>query len=278
MMQWICFNGQFLEAQQPVLTIDNGSFKWGDGLFETMKMVDEGVQLSNFHFERLFFGLQLLKIDAGTVQQNTIIDQVISLAQKNRCEALARIRLAVFRNENNQASYSIEATALDETYTRYNEEGLKIGIYPFARKSVDAFSNLKTSSHLPYVMAGLYAKEQGWDDALVLNSDNHICDSSRANIFLVKGNDVYTPALNQGCVSGVMRRHVIDLLESGKYNLHQHHITEEDLFEADELFLTNALIGMKWVGSYKDKKYANDFSKMLAFNLGISRYGGKGGK
>lgn len=270
MIRWICFNGQFFESQQPVLTINNRSFKWGDGLFETMKLTNEGVQLSNYHFERLFLGLQLLKIDTRNVQKHTIIENMLSLAKKNQCEALARIRLAVFRDEDNQASYSIEAIGLDRTYTQYNAEGYKIGIYPFARKPVDAFSNLKTSNHLAYVMAGKYADEQGWDDAIVLNTDNHICDSSRANIFLVKGYDVYTPALNQGCVSGVMRRHVIDILESHQYHLHQHYITEEDLFEADEVFLTNALIGIKWVGAYRDKKYSNEFSKLLLEQIEIA--------
>ncbi len=263
-MQWICFNGQFLDAQQPVLTIDNRSFKWGDGVFETIKLVDGVLRLSGYHFERLFFGLQLLNIDPAFINKNTLTDQVLSLAEKNNCKASARIRLAVFRDEKNTAAYSIEAASLDETYGQYNENGLTIGIYPFARKSCDGFSNLKTSNHLPYVMAGIYAKEQGWDDALVLNTDNHIADTSRANIFLVKGKDVYTPALNQGCVSGVMRRHVIDILESGNYHLHQHHITEENLREADEIFLTNALIGIKWVGYYKDKQYSNEFSKMLS--------------
>ena len=266
MMQWICFNGQFLDAQQPVLRMDNRSFKWGDGLFETMKLINGGIPLIDYHFERLFFGLQLLEIEPGPVQKKPISELILSLAEKNNCTASARIRLAVFRHDNT-AGFSIEASALDETYTRYNEEGLAIGIYPFARKSVDAFSNLKTCSHLPYVMAGLYAKEQGWDDAIVLNTDNHICDTSRANIFLVKGKDVFTPALNQGCVSGVMRRHVIDILESHEYNLHQHHLTETDLLEADEVFLTNALIGIKWVGGYKDRSYSNEFSKMLSFKI-----------
>lgn len=269
-MQWICFNGQLLNSHQPVLTIENPGYKWGDGLFETMKLSEGEIKLSNYHFERLIFGLQLLKIEPGPVQKKLIIDQILSLAEKNDCLASARIRLAVYRNENNMAGYSIEASPLGENYTRYNEEGLTIGIYPYARKSVDAFSNLKTCSHLPYVMAGIYAKEQGWDDAIVLNTDNHICDSSRANIFLVKGNDVYTPALNQGCVSGVMRRHVMDILESHQYHLHQHHLTEADLFEADEIFLTNALIGIKWVGAYKDKNYSNEFSKMLLEQIEIA--------
>ena len=136
-------------------------------------------------------------------------------------------------------------------------------MYPAARKSCDAFANLKSANYLPYVLAQLYANEKGADEALVLNSFTNIADGSKTNLFLVKGSALYTPALHQGCVSGVMRQHLINYLKSEGYELHQTEINHEDLLQADEVFCTNAIQGIRWVQSYGDKTYSSTFTQHL---------------
>jgi branched-chain amino acid aminotransferase len=138
-----------------------------------------------------------------------------------------------------------------------NESGYTIDIYPYARKSKDAFASLKTANFLPYVLAGIHAQENQLDDCMVLNSDNNICDTSKANIFLIRGKEIFTPALHQGCVNGVMRRFLIDGLKGLDFTIYQETIKEEDLFNADELFLTNAVFGMRWVKSFRAKTFTH---------------------
>jgi branched-chain amino acid aminotransferase len=261
-MQWVCFDGSFVLAGKPLFTAGNRGFKWGDGVFETARFYNNALLLSTYHFDRLFSGLQLLHIiPRFTPEQLTKI--IGSLCKKNHCTNLARVRLAVYRNDENAASYVIEATTLPPETVQWNESGWRLGLYPYARKSCDAFANLKSANYLPYVMAGAYAKEQGMDECLVLNSYNRICEGSKTNLFLCNGKDVSTPALSEGCVAGVMRRYVIEKLKELGYAVHQTMITEEEVLAAEAVFLTNATEGLRWVRCFKDKEYGHGDLKKL---------------
>jgi branched-chain amino acid aminotransferase len=140
---------------------------------------------------------------------------------------------------------------------------LKIAVSPHARKGLDAFANLKSANFLPYVMASIYAQQNGWDDALVLNSANAIADSCRANIFLARNNELFTPALHQGCINGVMRRFLVDWCKKQGFIVRQEEITEADLLNADEVFLTNAIYGIRWVRQFREKQYTFDLTRNI---------------
>ena len=116
---------------------------------------------------------------------------------------------------------------------------------------------------VPYVLAAKYAQEKQMDDAIVLNTQNNLCDTSKANIFLVKGDQIHTPALHQGCINGVMRRVVIEEVKELGFRLYQEEITEEDLLNADEVFLTNAIQMIRWVKTYKHKAYISIQTKKI---------------
>ncbi|HSF46213.1 MAG TPA: aminotransferase class IV, partial [Chitinophagaceae bacterium] len=129
-----------------------------------------------------------------------------------------------------------------------NINGLHLGVYKDARKAEDKFSSLKTNSFLPYVQAALYARQMKWNDALVTNTHNRIADSSIANVFWVKEGRIFTPPLSEGPISGVMRRYLLE-----NTLIHEQPLTEEDLVQADEIFLTNAFRGIQWVAFLGDQ-------------------------
>lgn len=260
----VCFNGAFYPSATPLVPVQNRGFKWGDGIFETMKVYRKKLLLESLHFERLFTSLQLIGIDRETAfTQHNLAAQVLKLCFRNNCLHSARVRLAVFRNEWNQTGYSIEAVPLDETTNKWQHEGQVITLFPYARKSMDAYANLKSANFLPYVLAQRFAAERSADDAIVLNAANLLCDSSKANLFLIKDKNIYTPALHQGCVSGVMRRVVLE--EAGRlgFSLYQDEVSEDDLLHADEVFLTNAIQMIRWVKTYKERHYTCTETKSL---------------
>ena len=255
-MVHICFNGQMMQGDMPVFKTDNRGFRYGDGVFETIRVSKGRIPLFAFHFERLITSLRLLKIQHNWSEEQ-LGQWIIDLCQLNECQHSARVRLAVYRNANGHAAIIIEAQSMPLTEKENKLQSISLTIYPFARKSMDAFANLKSANFLPYVMAGLYAVDEGFDDSVLLNCDNKICDTSKANIFIIQSNEIFTPALHQGCVSGVMRRYLIDRLKALNYVLHQQVITGEDLLSADEIFLTNAIYGIKSINSFKGKQYHN---------------------
>ncbi|MGE5521257.1 MAG: aminotransferase class IV [Candidatus Dadabacteria bacterium] len=263
-MAYICFRGEYIQEGKPVLTIANRSYKYGDGLFETMKLIDGQIPLADLHFERLFLSLKMLEIKVpAELSSDELLRHINQLCQLNSCHSGARIRLSVYRNDANEGEYAIEATPLDLAVNSWNEEGLIVDLYPYARKSSDAFANLKTANFLPYVLAARYAEQKKVDDCIVLNAMNKIADTTKANLFLLRNVQLFTPALHQGCINGVMRRFLIENLKAEEYEIHQAELSEEDLLSADEVFLTNAVFNIRWVKQYKNKTFGSKISREI---------------
>lgn len=258
------FNGKLFPAGSPVIGASSRGLRYGDGLFETIKCLNGRLILADEHLARLWKGMGIMKFEVPRhLSPERLQDEIQSLVWKNGHERMARIRLTVFRGEgglydalNHFPNYIIETWALPET-TGLNSNGLVLGIYPDVNKSVDILSNLKHNNYLPYVMAALYAKEQHWNDAIILNSLGNICDCTIANVFLIKEGRIITPALEEGCVAGVMRKAVIRELTVGSWQLVEKQVTVQDLLEADEVFLSNSIYDMRWVQRVGNSTYNN---------------------
>jgi len=270
-----------MPGNEPVLMADNRGYRYGDGLFETMKMIKGKIVLEKFHFDRLFSGLDLAKCELPRLfTKENLLESIIQLSKKNNCEELGRIRLSVFRgngglyNGDRDAQYLVESWGLDGQENRLNENGLVIDIFNDVKKSCDQFSNLKSANYLPYTMAAIYAQENKYNDCLVLNTHGRICDSSIANVFLIRNETIITPPLSEGCVGGVMRRWLVQTIGKGQlatsqpaskvggvqeinFKIQEAPVTIEDLESASEIFLSNAIYGIRWVKQFRKVIYAN---------------------
>ncbi len=261
---YVCFNGKIMPADEPVFLASNRGYRYGDGLFETMKLANAILLLEQLHFERLFAGLELLKFEIPKLfVKEKLISEVFNLAKKNNCIESARVRLSVFRgngglyDEEKLLQYLIECWPLNKSVNRLNENGFIIDVFPDAKKSTDIFSGLKSSNFLPYTMAAQYAKENKLNDCLVLNTAGNIADATIANVFLIKGGTINTPAANQGCVLGVMRGYLLEKMRAAGYDIKETNIAISDIDNADEIFLSNAVNGIRWVKRFRDKVYTN---------------------
>lgn len=268
--QFFIFNNKFYDNDSPVISPSNRGLRYGDGLFETMKSNKGKIINEDFHFERLFSGLALLQFDIPkTFTKDFILKKIKELCAKNKCNAVARLRLMIIRGnggifdpENLFPNYIIESWKLDPT-SELNVNGLVIDLLPGAKKSCDNFSHLKSNNYLPYIMAGLYAKENKLNDCLVLNSFERICDSAIANVFIIKGNEISTPPLSEGCVAGIMRRWMLEKFNLENYKVVEKTLTEDDLLHADECFLTNSIYYLRWVKNFRNKNYTNSSVKKI---------------
>lgn len=268
--QFFIFNNKFYDNDSPVILPSNRGLRYGDGLFETMKSVKGKIINEDFHFERLFSGLALLKFEIPKAfNKGFVLKKIKELCAKNKHDDIARIRLMVIRGnggifdpENLFPNYIIESWKLAGT-SELNVNGLVIDLLPGAKKSCDNFSHLKSNNYLPYVMAGLYAKENKLNDCIVLNSFGRICDSAIANIFIIKGNEIITPPISEGCVAGIMRRWMLEKFTLEDYKVVEKKLTEDDLLHADECFLTNSIYQLRWVKNFRNKNYANSSVKKI---------------
>lgn len=269
--QFINFNGDIVPIDQPVLTITNRGFKYGDGLFESMRLMKGELKFADLHSDRIRKGLRLLKMDSwSSVDSWFIREKVEELTRRNKTGPDARIRLTAYRGGEglyspsaNHMAYVLEASRITESTYELNERGLIIDVFDELTKPVNVLSNLKTCNSLTYVMAGIFKNQNSLDEVIVLNDKGFLCEAMGCNAFIVYDKKVYTPALSEGCIAGVMRQVVIKLAKENGLELVEAQISPDILNEADEVFLTNAAKGIQWVMGYNNKRYFNEVSRFL---------------
>lgn len=266
------FNGQFLPTGTPVIAADSRALRYGDGLFETIKVINNQLMLAELHFARLFNGLELLGFEVPKhFTPDSITGIILQLCRKNKATKAARVRLSVIRGnggpydpETMQPQLLIQCWPLPEHLTELNQNGLQVGIYRDARKNADAFSHLKSNNYLPYLMGAQFARKHQLNDAILLNLYDRICDATIANIAWIKNGTIFTPPLSEGGVGGVMRKYLLQHCESiTGIRMMEQAGTVANLEDADELFLTNAISGIRWVAQCGNKTYGNALTAIL---------------
>ncbi|HMN05665.1 MAG TPA: aminotransferase class IV [Flavobacteriales bacterium] len=261
---FVNLNGQLMPADEPVITLDNRAFHYGDGVFETIRVARGRACFLDAHWARLMGGLRVLRIEMPPELGLDKLGHAISeLAERNGMPN-ARVRLSVFRDsagyyrpERNAGAFTLEMFPVDrETYI-LNERGFTVDIYPEMRKPVNMLSVHKTMGSQLFVMASLWSIEHHLDNCLIQNDRGNIIESGSGNMFIVSNGVLYTPPLSDGCLGGVMRMQLINAaLESG-IKVYESSLNPQNLLVADELFFTNVASGVQWVGAYRTKRYGH---------------------
>lgn len=262
-------NSFLIEKGEKLFNTGNRSFKYGDGIFETIKVVDNKMLFWDEHYNRLKQGIKLLKIDKDRFDKKTWKQEIDQLIYKNHYK-FAKLRLTVYRESPglytpmaNNLGFVIEGVRYDRKDFTYKPEGISLGVYQDMGKAIDLLSNCKTTSALVYVMASIYKKEQGLGDMVVLNSLGNVCETSNANIFYIKDKNIFTPALNQGCVEGVFRSQVLKYCRDQEINVEEKEVTVQELQNADEIFVTNVISGVQGIANFQGKSKKQEFLKQF---------------
>jgi branched-chain amino acid aminotransferase len=132
----------------------------------------------------------------------------------------------------------------------------KVVLFPSMRKDNSMVSRFKTTSSLIYVMAGIHAASSGADESIIMNNENRLVESHTSNLFLMRGIEYQTPPLTEGCIDGVMRRHLIGIMNRNDIPVREIPLTKADLLSADEVLLTNAMKWVRNVTEFENRKYA----------------------
>jgi branched-chain amino acid aminotransferase len=217
------------------------------------------------HVKRMKLSMTTLRMNVPAEFTTANIEQqIFHLLEHNSIKKEARIRLTVFRNEGgfytpetNDISFLIESVPIETTGYELNKKGLWVDIYAEIKKQINKTANLKTGSALLYVMAGITKTSLKLDDCLLVNENGQIIESINSNIFVIKNGTLYTSPIADGCIDGVMRKQILEIAAQNKILVFEQHLTVHTLTDSDEIFLTNAIKGIQWVGQFKNKFYTN---------------------
>ena len=267
-------NGHLISIYEPSVSFENRAFRYGDSLFETIRFSNNKLMFLRDHVTRLKLGMTVLRMNfPAEFNTENIYELIMQLLKHNAHAPNARVRLTVFRNdggyytpETNDISFLIESDELNGSY-QLNQRGLWVDLYGDIKKSINKLSNIKSGNALLYVMAGISKQSMKLDECLIVNENGTVCESISSNIFVVKNGTIYTAPLTEGCVAGIMRKQILTIANENKILAFESALTSYTLLNADEIFLSNSINGVQWVGQFKDKFYTNKMAQFFTDKL-----------
>jgi branched-chain amino acid aminotransferase len=265
------FNGIMRDKSKALLNSSNRAFNYGDALFETIKIADSKIYFLEDHYFRLMASMRMLRMEIPlNFTMEFFESELLKTAEQNNLEN-ARVRLTVFRKEGglynpttNQIDYLIVASPL----TVLVKETYSVDIFKDYYLNSDILSTLKTTNKIANVLASIYASENGFDNCILVNERKQVVEAINGNIFTVKGNTIKTPPITEGCIKGITRKKIMEIVSnSDDYTLEETEISPFDLQKADEIFITNVIVGIQPVTQYKKAIFNTKVSKELALAL-----------
>ena len=276
------YNGT-IQEDSAVLIESNRGFLFGDAIFESLKVVHNKVLFLEDHYFRLMASMRICRMEIPMLLtmeyfEAQILQLIASLPKSNSF----RVRFSVYRTSEgfyapvtNEVAFIVTAIPLQQDIYQIEKEHYEVELYKDFYISKQLLSTLKTNNKMLQIVGNVFAKENGYDNCLVLNDEKNIVEALQNNIFMKWGNEIITPTIAEGCLNGIMRKQVLELLKKmDGIVVKEAVISPFDLQKADELFLTNVIFGIQPITKYRKKNYSIDFSnelvKLLNSTLNLS--------
>lgn len=280
----INYNGHFLDATEPLFSFENRAFKYGDAVFDTVKYTGGKLLFWEEHYLRLMAGMRILRMNIPmSFSMEFIENEIVRLIDENSLQASAlRVRVSVFRNDGgfytpsaNDVSYLIDLQELTSPFYELNESAYEVELFKDYYIQPDLLANVKHTNRLVNIIGGIFAQENDYQNCLLLNTQKNVVSALNGNIFMVQGNTLKTPPLSDGCLNGITRKILIkSLAKIPDYQLVETSISPFELQKADELFITNTIIGIQPITQYRKKSYTSVVAKNLIGKLNtVARFG-----
>jgi len=273
----INFNGDILDQEKFSLTAENRGFKYGDAVFETIKVVNNKVIFWEDHYFRLMASMRMLRMKIPMSFTLEFLEkEILSLVKANNTLQKSRVRLTIFRKDGglytpktNEIDFLVEASELNHNI----KNDYKIDVFKDFYNYSGLLSTIKTNNKMLNTLASVFAKENDLDNCILINEKKGVVEVTNGNIFIVKDNVVKTPATTEGCIKGIVRKKVLEIISKNEeFKVEETSISPFEIQKADEVFITNAIIGIQPVTQYKKKTFKVDFSKKIAKNLQVLEF------
>lgn len=272
-------NGELFSEKQAKLSVLNRGLAYGDALFETIKTLNGKILFWEDHYFRLMASMRILRMEIPMDFTPEFLESQILdlLTHQNSNSNSFRVKLTVFRNQGgfytpntNDVSYFITAKSLDTDLYLLRSSDYRVELFKDFYVTPGLLSTLKTNNKVLNVLGSVYAKENQYDNCLLLNTNKSIVEALNGNLFLVKGNVIKTPPLEDGCLKGIMRKQVLEIIKKiPDYELEETSISPFELQKADELFVTNVIQGLQPITAYRKKTFTTSVSQNILAKLNM---------
>lgn len=273
-------NGELLSEQQAKISIFNRGLAYGDALFETIKTLNGKILFWEDHYFRLMASMRILRMEIPMKFTPEFLEsQILELLNHNISNSNSfRVKLTVFREQGgfytpqtNDVNYFITAASLETDLYLSNPLDYRVELFKDFYVTPGLLSTLKTNNKVLNVLGSIYAKENQYDNCLLLNTNKSIVEALNGNLFLVKGNTIKTPPLDDGCLKGIMRKQVLEILKKiPEFECNEASISPFELQKADELFVTNVIQGIQPITGFRKKSFSSKVSQSILAKLNMT--------
>ena len=269
------YNGNIQENSNCTVESNRG-FLYGDAVFETIKVLDNKVLFLEDHYFRLMASMRICRMEIPmNFTMEFFEEQILKLTNSLEKSNSFRVRFSVFRNSDgfytpisNEIEFIIVAVPSENTVYTIEKSHYEVELYKDFFIPKQLLSTLKTNNKMLQITGSIFAKENGYDNCLVLNDEKNVVEALQSNLFMKIGNVVVTPPISDGCLNGIMRKQVIEILNKmDGIEVKETSISPFDLQKADELFLTNVITGIQPITKYRKKEYTINFSNEILVKL-----------
>jgi len=269
------FNGTILDSELQ-LSVSNRSFLYGDGVFETLKIVNNKILFFEDHYFRLMSSMRIVRMEIPmSFTMEYLEEQILTLVAVTNLQDSARVRLTVFRNEGgfymptaNSISFVIVASQLEKKQYQFTNTPFEVDLYKDFSISKQLLSTLKTNNKMIQITASIFAKENQLASCLLINEDKNVIEATNGNLFMLMGDRLITPPITEGCLNGIMRKQVFAIAKTiDNITVVEEPISPFDLQKADELFITNVIMGIQPITKYRKKEFEVLLSRQLLDKL-----------
>ncbi|MDA0326008.1 MAG: aminotransferase class IV [Bacteroidetes bacterium] len=267
-------NGTLYQDFEANIPTNNRGLAYGDSVFETIKFNNNKPVFWEAHYFRLMASMRILRMEIPMhFTPEFLENEIVNLVQSLPNNAISyRVKITVYRDSegfytptSNNVSYIISAQELSSDLYEINKGHYEIELFKDYLISPNLLSTLKTNNKAVNVVGSIFAKENNYNNCLLLNTDKSIIEALNGNIFLIKGNTVKTPPLDDGCLKGIVREKLIEIIsKSPDFELSESSISPFELQKADELFITNVIQGIVPITKFRKKEFSAEIcSKLL---------------
>lgn len=275
----INISGNLVEDNNATISVFNRGLAYGDSVFETLRVINGKIIFWEDHYFRLMSSMRIMRMEIpGNFSPEFLEEEILKLITENQLiNSPARIRFTVFRKSGGyyrpytlDIDYIITAEKLQDPFYLLNTKAYEVELFKDHYITSGLLSTIKSNNRAINVLGSIFAKENDYHNCLLINENKHVVEALNGNIFLVSGNKIKTPPLKDGALNGISRKQILSIVATMKdLEIEETSISPFELQKADELFISNVIVGIQPVTKYRKKEFGNSVAKEVLSKLNV---------
>lgn len=272
-------NGILVKNNEATISVSNRGLAYGDSVFETIRVINGKIIFWEDHYFRLMSSMRIMRMEIPANFSPEFLEAtILNLVKENDLiNAPARVKFTVFRTaggyyrpESLEVEYIISSEILQDAFYLLNSEAYEVELFKDHYITSGLLSTIKSNNRAINVLGSIFAKENDYENCLLINENKQVVEALNGNIFLVNGNKIKTPSLKDGALNGITRKQILAIVATmPDLEIEETSISPFELQKADELFISNVIVGIQPITKYRKKEFGNSVAKEVLTKLNV---------